>query len=125
MFRGDGSANFSANTLPEMVLPMSLQLGLTDAGRNESQADIRLLIAQFCSVNLVFLSDRAQSHSTVGGRQAPAQILAVSSETHFHRNRVQPAQLPTGIKQYPNFTRIDREILRDLRHGKAHTGKGP
>jgi hypothetical protein len=90
MFRGDGSANFSANTLPEMVLPMSLQLGLTGAGRNKSQVDIRLLIPQFCSVNRLFLSDGAQSHSTIGRRQAPAQILAVSPETHSRRNRVQP-----------------------------------
>jgi hypothetical protein len=51
MFWGDGSAYLSANALPEMVLPMSLQLGLRDAGRNESQADIRLLIPRIYSVN--------------------------------------------------------------------------
>jgi hypothetical protein len=75
MFRGDGSANFSANTLPEMVLPMSLQLGLTDAGRNESQVHICLLIPQFCSVNRLFLSDGAQSYSTIVGARRPHRFL--------------------------------------------------
>ena len=48
---GDGSANLSANALPEMVLRMSLTVELRDAGRNESQADIRLLIPRIYSVN--------------------------------------------------------------------------
>ena len=62
---GDGSANLSANSLPEMVLPMSLQLGLRDVGQNESQADIRLLIPRFDPVNPGVLSRRELRSSEI------------------------------------------------------------
>jgi hypothetical protein len=81
---------------------MSLQLGLRDAGRNESQADIRLLIPRIYSVN-PDVSDGAQSRSTAG----------------------RPHGSLTAIEQSLNLNRIDREISRDLLGGKAHIEQGP
>jgi len=88
MFWGDGSANLSANALPEMVLPMSLQLGLRDAGRNESQADNRLLIPHFCSVNPGASSQRRRRKPLYcHAAQGAAQILMSRRETHGVRAR--------------------------------------
>jgi hypothetical protein len=93
---GDGSADSSAKALPEMVLPMSHQLGLRNAGRDEVQADNRLLIPQISSVNPSVLRLRLRPKPRTASR--PLGSLA-------------------AIEPGLNLSRIDREIPRDLLGG--------
>src|SRR6516165_7536034 len=51
MYRGKESANPSAKPPPEMVLPMSLQLGYRKPAGTKLQADNRLLILRIAPVN--------------------------------------------------------------------------